>query len=65
MVGYGQGVKRSSTWANQNSSFHKALVKILSLSVMIAWGKPWSLKTVSMNCRATVMAEKGCFSGMK
>jgi hypothetical protein len=40
-------------------------VKIISLSEIIASGRPCNLKTLSIKARATWNAVKGCFIGMK
>ena len=38
----------------EKSSFHSLLVKILSLSLVMAMGGPWSFTILSMNISATL-----------
>ena len=48
-----------------NSSFHKMLVKIPSLTETIASDNPWSLYTLVKKILATVRAVKGWAMGIK
>jgi hypothetical protein len=53
------------TLRDLNKSCHKRLVKILSLSVMINNGNPWSLKMLSRNSCTTVLVVNGWLIAMK
>jgi hypothetical protein len=53
------------TPANRNNSVQNKLVKIVSRSLTIEHGRPWSFTISSKKALATEAAEYGCPSAMK